>query len=375
MPNVEYRITKLCDLRIVTSQEPGKAEAATAIELDREHLIPSARFWHSIFHRYGLTERVFKYFRYAEVFSRVVAANPTDRVRFCIDRRAAVVDPAKPDVPGLPIPGLLLAASNPTKPLITYDQTMELINRYNGTDVSCRGGIATSRHAPRSGDRGFNIGPDLFHNRFDVQVPIDGYGQPRLYLSLLRQICTNGAVGYHRAFRSDIRIGEDAAWTLERALLQFDHDEGFAAIRQRFEAAQNSWASVHETLRLQNVLKSVKQKHVVPGQPGGIPVNRRVDLGRRSLPAELNRVAGDLNALYGLTNLDSLSVKRQRILPAKCRVYDLINFASEVATHHIVAGTQGGLQGYIGTLIADEYDLEGTAEKVPEFRDLFLNAN
>ena len=90
---------------------------------------------------------------------------------------------------------------------------------------------------------------------------------------------------------------------------------------------------------------------------------------------EVNRVAGDLHALYGVANLESLSSKRQRVLPAKCRVYDLINFASEVATHKAPASGRGRLQAYIGTLISDEYDLEGTAEKVPEFADLFLNMN
>jgi hypothetical protein len=33
------------------------------------------------------------------------------------------------------------------------------------------------------------------------------------------------------------------------------------------------------------------------------------------------------------------------------------------------------LQAYIGTLVSDEYDLEGTAAQVPEFQDLFLNLN
>ena len=35
-----------------------------------------------------------------------------------------------------------------------------------------------------------------------------------------------------------------------------------------------------------------------------------------------------------LANVDTLSAKRQRTLPAACKVYDLLNFASEVATHH-----------------------------------------
>ena len=38
--------------------------------------------------------------------------------------------------------------------------------------------------------------------------------------------------------------------------------------------------------------------------------------------------------LYGLANLDTLSPKRQRTLPVDCKVYDLLNFATEIATHH-----------------------------------------
>ena len=30
------------------------------------------------------------------------------------------------------------------------------------------------------------------------------------------------------------------------------------------------------------------------------------------------------------------------------------------------------MQGYIGSLISDEYDMEGTAETVTEFQDFFM---
>ncbi len=83
-------------------------------------------------------------------------------------------------------------------------------------------------------------------------------------------------------------------------------------------------------------------------------------------------MTGDLTQIYGLTNLDALSSKRQRTLPAACKVYDLLNFASEVATHH--ASTQGNrtLQAYIGDLISGEFDLEGTVEQFSDWRDFFI---
>lgn len=64
--------------------------------------------------------------------------------------------------------------------------------------------------------------------------------------------------------------------------------------------------------------------------------------------------------------------RRQRLLPVKCRVYDLLNFASEVATHVAAQDDVRPLQSWIGTRLADEFDLEGTAGQAPEFADLLV---
>lgn len=367
---IEYRGAQLQDLRVIAPQEDKEQtrhdgavarairprRAPAAVEVDGERFYPTSRFWRSLFHRFGISDNVFRYFGYDEVFARVVQSNGDDRLRLCIERRGGTN--ADGSAKGTPH---LLAVSNPRRGVLTYDQTLDMAARHGGAKPEYHNGVVTTNHTPRSGEHGFFIGPDQFNNRFVVEVPVDGFGQPRVYLSLLRQVCSNGAVGYSRAFRSDIRVGSDAAYTVERAMGQFDHDEGFAALRQRFESAQKSWASVQEVMQLQRTISRAAM------QAGG--------LDSRGLADQLNRVAGDLHGLYGVANLDSLSSKRQRVLPAKCRVYDLLNFASEVATHRAPAQTRSRLQAYIGTLISDEYDLEGTAEKVPEFTDLFMNLN
>ncbi len=352
---IEYPTVSLGELRVV-STEPGAADdrpagparrAAVAVHARGEPFEPSPRFWSSLFHRFGISENIFRYFRHDEVFARIVERSPDDRLRLCVERTG---DRRQ----------RLLACSNPKRPVLTYDQAGTLLARHHtdedGAPPVYHDGLLTSTHTPTSGRRGFDIGPDRFHNRFVVEAPVDGFGQPRIYLSLLRQICANGAVGYARAFRSDVRIGDDTAYTLDRALGQFDHDEGFTALRQRFESAQKSWASLNEALTLHRVLA-------------------RLGTGAGTYQKGLDTLCGDLHALYGLANLETLSAKRQRILPARCRVYDLINFASEVATHKAPVEAKGRLQAYIGTLVSDEYDLEGTAERVPEFKDLFLNLN
>ncbi len=345
---VEYPIVPLGELRVVAGAPETGRRPQVRVSVRDEQFEPAPRFWKSVFHRFGISENIFRYFSHDEVFARLVERSPDASVRLCVERAAN-------------FPGRLMAVSNPKRPLLAYHDAAALLERYGhehgGNDKpKYHDGIVSSTHMPRSGENGFDIGPDRFHNRFVIEAPIDGFGQPRIYLSLLRTVCSNGAVGYSRAFRSDLRIGDDAVYTLDRALSQFDHDEGFAALRQRFESAQKSWASLHEAMQLSRVLT-------------------RLGAGCAGFQLELDKLCGDLHALYGLANLQSLSVKRQRMLPARCKVYDLINFASEIATHRAGAEAALRLQAYIGTLISDEYDLEGTAEKVPEFRDLFLNLN
>jgi hypothetical protein len=83
-------------------------------------------------------------------------------------------------------------------------------------------------------------------------------------------------------------------------------------------------------------------------------------------------MSGDLAQMYGLANLDSLTVKRQRTLPAACKVYELINFASETATHRANPAGARVLQAFLGELVSSEYDLEGTAEHFGDWQDFFI---
>lgn len=78
--------------------------------------------------------------------------------------------------------------------------------------------------------------------------------------------------------------------------------------------------------------------------------------------------------IYGVANVNVLSDKKQRLLPAKCRVYDLINFASEIATHKADAKVAHKFHSFIGDMLTKEFDLEGTATKRKDFADFFLKA-
>ena len=139
----------------------------------------------------------------------------------------------------------------------------------------------------------------------------------------------------------------------------YDNGEGYAALRQRFESAQTSWASIRECLQLYQAISRVKLQG---------------DRKPQGLLDDFRQMTGNLHMLYGLANLDAISSKRQRILPARCRIYDLLNFASEVGTHYATAEGNKAMQAFVGGLISDEYDMEGTAESTTEFSDFFMKS-
>jgi hypothetical protein len=340
----KYGSTRVRDFQAVLKEDEhsGKVELA-AIKVGDDQTMPTERFWRSFFTRFGISDNVFKYFDYHEVFQRISERIPDDRVRYCVERDGN--NRLK-----------LLAVSNPARPVAHPSELRTLIERYSGLAVSYDEGIITSTHVPRSGEGTFSIGPDRFKHRFVLETPVDGFGNPRIYLSLLRLVCANGMIGYAPTFRSEIRVGKEVTYSIARALDSYDNGEGYAALRQRFESAQSSWASINEANRLYRTLVKLRSA-------GSLT------------PTVLNdfyQVTGNLNELYGLANLDTLSVKRQRVLPARCRVYDLLNFTSELATHHADPWASRGLQAHIGQLISDEYDMEGTAEKIDDFREFFV---
>jgi hypothetical protein len=329
------------------------------VRFDGEPFQPSNRFWTSLHARFGFSESIFRYFSHGEVFQRISEVAANDRIRWCIERTDSGIN-------------RLLAVTNPTAPRIHYDDLEELLNEYNAEEISYNNGVVRSRHAPRMGGL-FDIAGDQFQNKFVIDTPVDGYGRPNIYLSLLRQVCSNGAIAHSPAFRSELSLGrgEDSVrYALQRALDGFNNEDGYGALRQRFESAAKSWASVNEANKLYRTVsrllhqKDLSEKIKVVGTDGA----------SESLFHGFHRVTGDLSRLYGLANLDALSVKRQRTLPTACKVYDLINLASELATHHATPAGNRGLQAWLGDLISAEYDLEGTVDHMSDWKDFFVTS-
>lgn len=246
--------------------------------------------------------------------------------------------------------------------------------------VSYHDGIIRSVHQPRNG-QDFQIAGDEFSNRFVMDIPIDGFGKPAAYLMLLRQICENGSIGYSSIFRSEIALGkgEDKFdYALNRAIEGFNNEEGFGALRQRFEQAAKSWCSINEVNKAYKVLLKMHHNGQLRGIDDRFFTDEKHSTEGHSIAdgspiiQSYNKMVGDLHRAYGLANLDALGVKRQRILPTGASVYEMLNFLSEVATHHANPAGARILQALSGDFIASEFDLEGTKDKFGDWKQYLV---
>jgi hypothetical protein len=362
----EYGLCRIKDIQVNAAADKEGRTTVTGVSVEGRAVRPSRRFWSSLHHRFGFTHNIFRYFRHDEVFQRISEVAANDAVRWCIawGKKGRGKDREET--------GTLLAVSNPNTAVIKHNDLVGLLKRHDAESINYGSGTVRSVHTPRSSAT-FAIAGDSFQNKFVLETPIDGFGKPSVYLSLLRLICSNGAIGYTPAFRSELNVGRGGDGTnfaLLRVLEGFNNEEGFAAMRQRFESAARSWASVHEVNTAYRTLARLLGTGGLAKEPGGDGASLPVP--RAQVLRSFQKMTGDLSESYGLANLDALSVKRQRTLPAGCKVYELLNFASELATHHSTEDGQRSLQAFIGGLIGNEYDLEGTAEHFSDWRDFFV---
>ncbi len=346
MSNVSYSNHKLSDLEVVTNESAGKNNRqtmeATRIIVGGEKYKPTQRFWNSIGSRYGLTTRLFGYFSPAEVLDRVAKVQKAEGKS--INLRLAAKD------------GELLAVSDPKDNILKYDDLMSFLEKNGAENIRYEDGVLTGMFTPQGGEQLFNIGADAFAHRFMGNFPIDGYGSFLNALALYREVCKNGAIALTPVFQSVLKIGtQDMEKNLTRAIQSFSNDDGYTVLENRFLVSQSSMASVQEVVKCRSLLEKVT----------GNDVNGYIAVSKK-----LNALTGNLNYMYGTSNLSTLG-KKLKMLPAKCTAYDLINFMTEYSTHHN-RNASTKVSGLVGTFLSTEFDLENTKVKSSDFEGMFL---
>lgn len=340
----------------ITCPKTGK-KTIESITLDGMPVATTQRFWTSLYSRYGFGKNIFNYFDPKEVFDRIADRRADDSVRFCLHA-----------LPGARMHSLL-AVSSPTKPVLEYSQIRELLSSYDpltpsGDDgVTYSNGILRADYAPR-GESEFEIVGDKFQPRFSTMIPIDGYGAPETVLGCLRLVCINGMVAIAKMFSNKIPGGSDANGCIERitqVIESYGNDEGYDAFRRRMVAGSESYASVAECINVSQMI-------------GTAMASSGADLKvTRELLDTFDQLAGSPSQFYGLMSENSVGRKRLASLPTKATAYDLINFATEAATHHVKNELQTRIvYGNIGNMLAKEYDLEGSARGNKDHIDILM---
>jgi len=368
LPTFKYQTMNIGDVRIAkTYDKKGKAEVRT-LQIGDTEAKPSNRFWDSLCSKFGFGPSVFNYFTHHEVFDRINSVSAKNKIRVTIQ--------ADPDdgVPSSEFEPIALGVSNPDRHILRASQAAYALNNLEVKSLAYHDGVISSTHPPRN-EVSFNIGGDDHATRLALETPVDGYGRPNVYLSLLRQICLNGMVARGKAFQSQINLGNDsnAFQTLERVVQAYNNEDGFIALKQRVTASQNSWASVFEMMRLSKMLWRVnnddfKASYINKNYQGNVEKDKL----RNDILRSLYNKSGDVRAIYGVAQIDAISKKKMRTLPTKAKTYDLINFATEAATHWFNQEYATKMHAFVGDLVSNEYDLENSVQDFAEFDD-FLN--
>ena len=367
---IEYTTTRLGNLKVQTDDK----NKVSGIEYKGEILKPTTRFWTSLCAKFGFNATIFKYFSHAEVFERISQKNSGGEIRITVEKNAKEAN--------------LLGVSSPLKAVANYDQLMETLGRHGAENINYANGMVTSRHSPRL-DQNFSTVGDEFKAKFFLNTPIDGYGSPSSYLGFLRLVCSNGMMFMTSAFRTELKLGrgeETCMPTVVRSLESFNNEDGYGALQSRIQDSAKSWASVYEAGSLRKILEKINVENELDLKfiHSGTRLSNLFSniacvekyhqtLGNPIFKA-FKSMTGDENAIYGYANMEALSMKRRRTLPVKCTVYDLVNFATEIATHHAKPAAAALLSGWVGELVSNEYDLENTMTSHSEFADFHVKS-
>jgi hypothetical protein len=355
---IETVVTPIDSFKVRFLKDPQECRGQTEIDCNTRMELPdgrvarvSPRFWNSFCSLFNLNRSIFEYFGHGEVFARINQVKDTN-VRVAIETNTSRPE----DDP------TILSCTNPSKPILPLDDVRRLVEEYHGNRSGYHQGMVdASFDAPYPLE--FKIGGDDFRTRFSMSMPVDGYGLPSAYLEMLRQVCQNGAVAVSRAFRTQFQLGKEDSLlynVLDRAMTSFNNEEGYHSYKLRIEAATRSWASYNEFTRIHD-LTSKAMLH------DGKPLEERNQI----LLGLLQR-AGNPLEWFGMTSGREISDRKARTIPVKITVYDLFNFASEIATHHVTGReNRNRLNAWIGDTVTKEYDLEDTLTTHPDYADFF----
>lgn len=316
-----------------------------SLGIDGERFKLTPRFHKSLASELGVPYGVFDLFRPEEVMQRAAKVRPDLKLRVTLDRECGEVLGVA-ERRGVPLPVRYVANT------LHDDSRLQ--------EMTYKDGVITAKLAM---DEAWKVPNDSEYNiHVQCRIPVDGVGSPYMTLATLRLVCTNGAVAEAPIFRTKMEIKDNDGSHFARLLKSFDNPQGVELLQERMIQAAETKASVGEFYALETAIRKV-----VPAGHDQLVLCDR-----------LHEMASNPCVRYGVTELAKIGQKKRGLLPVDCSVSDLLNFASELATHHgDIASDLKPLHAYAGTLLAKGFDLEDlypNAQRTSRFymRDLAL---
>ena len=320
-----------------TVEDKGKL---IGIEIDGERYEPTPRFLKGLAQRMKVPLGVFDLFSPPEVIARAAEMAPDLPLRVTLDH-AAHKALALVEDKGVPLP-----AGN-IETIMKSDSRLQEFNYRDGV-ISGRFDLGEAWDIP--GDSAYGV-------HIVTKVPVDGMGTPETTLATWRQICSNGAVAEAPLFRTKMEVKDNSGDHFRRLLSSFSNPRGVEMLHERLLAANGTKASVDEVYQVEQL------------------VRRQVRDARSQmlLCERLQAVADEPCVRYGVTDLGAIGERRRGLLPTGASVADVMNFVSELNTHHgELLKNRNSANGLLGNFYARSYDLEEMYPHTQPARQFYL---
>ena len=304
-------------------EEDGRLKG---IEVNGEKFKLHQRFLKGMAQRMKVPFSVFELFTPLEVIGRAAEKNPDMPLRLTLDHEKGEALAIVEDK-GVPMPaGNIEVVMHEDKRLQEFD--------YHDGVIEGKFDLGESWDVPGDSTYGVHI---------NVDVPVDGMGAPEVTLATWRQVCSNGAIAEAPIFRTKMEIKDNSGSHFKRLLQSFSNPRGIEMLHERLIAANETKASVDEVFRVESF------------------IHRQVRDARHQmlLCERLEEIAENPCVRYGVTDLGSIGERRRGLLPVGCSVADLMNFTSELGTHHPeLLRNDRSVHALSGDFYAKSYDLE-----------------
>ena len=287
---------------------------------------PSRRFLKGLVQRMKVSLSVFELFSPLEVVRRAAERAPELPLRLTLDRQDHQALGLIEDK-GVPIP-----AGN-IEIVMKDDRRLQDFDYHDGV-ITGRFDLGEAWDIPNDSKYGVHV---------LTEVPVDGMGTPEATLATWRQVCSNGAVAEAPLFRTKMEVKDSSGDHFRRLLTSFSNPRGVEMLHARLVSANGTKASVDEVHQVEAFIR------------------RQVRDARHQmlLCERLQEVADNPCVRYGVTDLGAMGERRRALLPTGASVADVMNFVSELNTHHAeLIKNRDAANGLLGEFYAKSYDLE-----------------